>query len=225
MSRIAWLLPLVLLAACPEEKTKPKTDDPPSEPAPPPPRVDLAFVQKAMGPGFALANHPLVDDLDPRPGVEALVAIHQGGKRYQVAVVRGDHQVLARAPLAGKVLGQTDLTWVGDFRPAPLLPDGKKAFLMPIETLVYHRSVCGILAFRYRAEALSVVGEFSTRCWRKEAGGEGGDPFSMMSVKREGDAAIVETKDEGGETSRYTWDATSNAFSSPTAGKSGAKQR
>jgi hypothetical protein len=222
-------LTLVLLG-CPPPREKPKGGgtSPPAE-ALLPPRVDDAFLRAAFGAGFRLAGDVLIRDLDPRPGQEAIFAITKGG-HFELVVVRGDRQVLARAPLAGKVLGQADITLVGKLQALDLLPTGPlitspTAYLLPIETLVYQRSVCGILAFRYRRDALVLVGEFSCKCWRKEAGGEGGDPISFMKVTGEGANIRVEMQEDQGETGVHRWDASLGAFISQSAGKAGAKQR
>jgi hypothetical protein len=210
MLRIGCALVVVLGWLCTgcSRRAQPRTQEPVEE-TPPAPRVDQSFVLKAFGAGKALANQPLIADLDSRPGIEALVAIHGGGKDYQVAVVRGDGSVLARAPLGGKVLTQTTITHVGEFRAMALLPEGGKSYLMPVETEVYHRSVCGILGLRYRRDALSLIGEFSTKCWRKQAGGDGSDPFGYMSVTPEAGGVKIETKEEG---DAYRWDRNESAF-------------
>jgi hypothetical protein len=173
--------------------------------------VDQAFVLKAFGAGRLLANAPLIADLDPSPGVEALVAFHSGGKDYQLAVVNGAGRVLSRAPLGGKVLTQTTITAVGELKTQEL-PGAGKSVLLPIETEVYHRSVCGILALRYRREALSLIGEFATRCWRKQAGGDGADPLRYFKIVPRDGTTWIESEEEGGETRRYRWDEAQSAF-------------
>ena len=99
-----------------------------------------------------------------------------------------------------------------DFKRLDLWKDSK-TYLMPVETLVYHRSVCGVVVFRYRWNALSVVGEFATTCWRKEATGHGGDPFKDLKIIRDdaGNLVRVESIDDRGPRV-YRWDATKQAF-------------
>lgn len=208
--RSICLLALLAASGCPRQDPPRATDDPP-EPTPPTPRVDQAFVLKAFGAGKALANAPLIADLDPRPGIEALVAIHGGGKDYQVAVVNGDGRVLARTPLGGKVLTQATITGVGELK-AQELPGAGKTLLLPVETEVYHRSVCGILALRYRREALALIGEFSTKCWRKQAGGDGSDPMRYFKIVERDGKTWIESEEEGGELRLYRWDETQSAF-------------
>lgn len=225
---LALVAALLLVGGCPSEERR-AAPGPGAEEIPLPPRLDAAFLQAAFGAGFSLATEPLLEDLDPRPGTEALAAIARAG-RYEVVVVRGNRQVLARAPLAGKVLGQTDITHVGKLQAQDLLPtsaliQSPRAYLLPIETLVYQRSVCGILAFRYRRDALALVGEFSSKCWRKEAGGEGGDPMRFMKVIRDGDKVVVQMQEELDEAAVHRWDPALGAFVSPSAGKAGARQR
>jgi hypothetical protein len=175
------------------------------------PRVDTAFLQKAFGGAVTLANTPLTEDLDRRSGVEALVATHQGGKNYQVAVVRGNHKVLSQMPIGGKILAHANIVALGEFQTMDIFKDGRKIYLMPVDTLVYHRSVCGILAFRYRQDALSLIGEFSTKCWRTESGGDGSDPFTFFRIKQTGEEARIETEEPEGPR-LYRWDKTQQAF-------------
>jgi hypothetical protein len=232
MRSLLVLLGALTLGGCPPAKETPRAGSGSATEVPPVPLVTQSFVQAAFGPGFNLAGEALVEEIDSRPGPEAIFAVSRAG-RYELAVARGNHQILARAPLAGKILGHADITFVGKVKAEDLLPKSElvtnpRAFLLPIETLVYHRSVCGILAFRYRRDALVFVGEFQCKCWRKEAGGEGGDPFAFMKIVREsgkGDTVKVEMKEEEGETAVHRWDTSLGAFLSPSAGKAGAKQR
>lgn len=175
------------------------------------PRVDTAFLQKAFSGGVALANTPLIEDLDRRPGVEALIAVHQGGKNHQVAVVRGNHKVLSQMPIGGKILAHANIVAVGEFQTMDIFKDGQKVYMMPVDTLVFHRSVCGILAFRYRRETLSLIGEFSTKCWRTESGGDGSDPFTNFRIKQTGEEARIETEEPEGPRV-YRWDKSQQAF-------------
>ncbi len=215
---VGVLLGAVLLAAgCPRETPPAPADDPPEAPTPPP-KVDQAFLLRVFGAGRVLANAPLLADLDPRPGIEALVAIHAGGKDYQLAVVNGAGRVFARAPLGGKVLTATTITAVGELK-AQELPGAGRCLLLPVETEVYHRSVCGILALRYRREALALVGELSTRCWRKQAGGEGGDPMRYLKLRERDGKTVIETEEEGGEIRHYRWDESQGSFLSILAPK------
>jgi len=210
---IVLLLLLVPLSSC-ERRKKPPLPEP--ESVPPRPVVDEGFLAKALGPGTKLANKPVIDDIDRRSGTEALVAVHKDGRNYEVAVVRGNHEVLGRTPLGGKILSNANIQAIGEFRRLDLWKDSK-TYLMPVETLVYHRSVCGLVAFRYRYDTLSVDGEFATLCWRKEASGHGGDPFKDFKVIRDdaGKLLRVETIDDRGQRI-YTWDAAKQAFTSRT---------
>jgi len=211
LARALFLVSLALaLVACKPARRPPPPVEQEQE-VPPTPRVDSAFLRQALGPGLELANTPLVQDIDPRPGTEALVAVHRKGKGHEVALLRGNHQVLARAPLGGKILANAAIEAVGPFKEMDLWGDGGKSFLMPVDTLVYHRSVCGILAFRYRYNSLSLVGEFATKCWRKESGGDGGDPFASLKVDRQGKLLRIETVDDEGKR-LYRWDPSQQAF-------------
>lgn len=205
------LVPLALLPGAGCQKKKAPPPPPPAEVIPPTPKVDATFLRQALGPGFELANTPLIQDIDPRPGTEALIAVHRRGKNHEVALVRGNRQVLARAPLTGKIIANAVMEAVGPFKQVDLWGDGSKTFLMPVDTTVYHRSVCGLLAFRYRYNSLSLVGEFATKCWRKESGGDGGDPFANFKVERQGKQLTIETAEEDGKRI-YRWDETQQAF-------------
>jgi len=212
------LLASTLLPGCPDKKLPPSPRE--EESIPPTPKVDQAFLQQALGPGWTLANRPLVLDIDRRPGTEALVAAHKDNRNHQLAVIRGNHEVLARAPLGGKILANANIQAVAELKPFDLFGDGGKTYLMPVETLVYHQAVCGILAVRYRYHALSLVGEFATRCWRKQSGGHGGDPFGYFKVQREGKQLTVATEEERGKR-LYRWSEEQQAFlsSEPLPGK------
>lgn len=206
----ALLLSTVLVwAGCPPQRPRPPVTE---EDTPPVPRVDQAFLTKVFGPGFTLAQPPVIADLDSRPGTEALLVVDNGGKSFQLAVVRGNQEVLSRAPLAGKILASANITHVGAIHEVDLLSEVGKSYLLPIETLVYHRSVCGILAVRYRNDALSVVGEFSCKCWRKEAGGGGTDPYANLEIKRQGNEVEIEAMGEGNELRTYRWQPSASAF-------------
>ncbi len=192
---------------CPQKEPPPVKADP--EHALSMPVVDRAFVERALGPGVNLASKPLVMDIDPRPGQEALVVTEKAGD-FQVAVLRANARPLAQVPLGGKVLAHAHVRYVGELRAMDLLPDGSKIYVMPVETLVLKVPVCGMLAFRYREDALALVGEFACRCWRKEVGGAGVDPFSFMKVERGEQLRIVMDDPEGERT--FRWDAAQGSF-------------
>lgn len=230
MIRVRWytlarvsaaILPLALLG-CPPRDPPPAKADPHEQPLTMPP-VDRAFVERALGPGTNLANKPLVADIDPRAGQEALVVTEKAGKDFQLAVVRANGRVLSHVPLGGKVLAHANLRLVGELRAMDLLPDGSKIYLMPVETLVYKVPVCGLLAFRYREDALALVGEFASQCWRKEVGGTGADPYSFMKVERGEQLRIVMDDPEGERT--YRWDAPQGSFLALALGKTGKKKK
>ncbi len=205
---VAILLPAVLVG-CPQKEPPPVKADPTEQPATMPP-VDRTFVQRALGAGRDLASKALVADIDPRPGMEALVVTAKGGADFEVAVIRANAHVLSHVPLGGKVLAHAHVRLVGELRAMDLLPDGSKIYVMPVETLVLKVPVCGLLAFRYREDALALVGEFASRCWRKEVGGTGADPFSFMKVERGEQLRIVMDDPEGERT--YRWDPAQGSF-------------
>ena len=216
MQRTRSVLWVVLAAAvllttgCSRRKPPPSVKDEAKE-IPPTPNVDSSFLQSAFGPGRVLANKPLIADMDHRPGVEALIATHHGRRDYQVAVVRGNREVLSQTPLGGKILAHANIAVVGEFRAMDLWGDGKQTYLMPVETEVYRQTVCGFIAFRYRMDSLSVIAEFSTTCWRKASGGDGKDPFFHFAYERSGDELRVITQEQDGKR-LYRWDATQQAF-------------
>jgi hypothetical protein len=214
------ILPLVLLG-CPPKDPPPAKGDPQEQPITMPP-VDRAFVERALGPGTNLANKPLVADIDPRGGQEVLVVTEKAGKDYQLAVLQANGRVLSHVPLGGKVLAHANLRLVGELRSMDLLPDGSKIYLMPLETLVYKVPVCGLLAFRYREDALALVGEFASRCWRKEVGGTGADPFTFMKVERGEQLRVVMDDPEGERT--YRWDAAQGSFLALALAKTSKKK-
>ena len=199
---------LFLAMGCPQKEPPPVKADP--EQPLSMPVVDRAFVERALGPGVNLASKPLVMDIDPRPGQEALVVTEKAGADFQVAVLRANGRALAHVPLGGKVLAHAHVRLVGELRAMDLLPDGSKIYVMPVETLVLKVTVCGLLAFRYREDALALVGEFASRCWRKEVGGTGVDPFSFMKVERGEQLRIVMDDPEGERT--FRWDAAQGSF-------------
>jgi hypothetical protein len=202
---------LLVPPACRQEKTSP-APKPQEKPAPTVIKVDQHFVQKALGPGMELANAPIIADIDPRPGTEALLATHKQGRYYQVSVARGDHRVLARAPLGGKMLANADIRGVGQFKAMDLWSDGKPIYLMPVETMALKQPACGIIAFRYRQDTLSIIGEFSCKCWSKKMGGSGrSDPFSYFTVSKATGEVQVEMQEERGKR-RYRWDEAQQTF-------------
>ena len=95
---------LSLATGCPQKELAPVKADP-EQPLTMPP-VDRAFVERALGPGVNLASKPLVMDIDPRPGQEAMVVTEKAGADFQVAVLRANGRALAQVPLGGKVLAQ-----------------------------------------------------------------------------------------------------------------------
>jgi hypothetical protein len=203
-----FIVLLCSFAGCPPKDPPPAKAQ--TEEVPATPIVDQAFLQRAFGGGVTLANKPLIVDLDPRPGLEALIATQNAGKDYQVAVVRGNGRVLSRAPLGGKILAHANIRLVGDFRAMNLLPDGSKLYLMPVETLVYKSPVCGLLVFRYREDAIALVGEFASTCWRKAAGGDERDPFEHMKVLPGAEVRVEMDEPEGKRV--YRWDAAQASF-------------
>ena len=201
---------LVTLSGCPSKEIAPAPVQS-EESSLAAPEVNAEFLQKAFSPGTSLANKPLLADIDGQAGTEALIAIHHGGKDFEVAVVRANRKILAHTPLGGKILAQANITFVGEFRPLDLLSAGQKAYVMPLETLVWQRSVCGFLVFRYRHETLSLIGEFACKCWRKEVGGDGSDPYQYLTPKSQGSEIYLEIQEEE-ERQRYRWDAEQTAF-------------
>jgi hypothetical protein len=210
--RVLWVVlaaATLLASGCTRKKPPPPAEE--VEATPPTPKVDESFLDSAFGAGRVLANKPLIADIDHRPGVEALIAMHRGRRDYQVAVVRGNREVLSQTPLGGKILAHANIAAVGEFRAMDLWGDGKKTYLMPVETMVYRQTVCGFIAFRYRMDSLSVIAEFSTKCWRKASGGNGKDPFLTFAFERSGEELRVITQEQEGKR-LYRWDAKQQAF-------------
>ncbi len=205
------LLPLILLAGCPEKKAPPPAASQ-TEEAPPRPRVDEAFVRRAFNADALPANEALVVDMDPLPGEEAVVAVDMGNRNYQVAVVRGNHRLITRAPLGGKILAHTNVQRVGAFKRLEADGFARPLILLPVATMVREQWVCGILIFRYRAESLVLVGELGGRCWNKEAGARAEvDPYTLLSeVRADGELRLEMTEDKGVRT--YRFDKTQGAF-------------
>jgi hypothetical protein len=169
-------------------------------------------VERALGPEVALSGKGLVADLDPAPGIEALVVTHRGSGGYQLALLRGDHSVLLRTPLGGKVLANAYIRHAGELRLEPGLAGGQQVILLPVETLVRRNYVCGILAFRFRSEMLALVGELASLCWRRQAGARADiDPYSLLTLDRSVDPPAL-TVEEGAGARRYSWDPEQGAL-------------
>lgn len=207
-----FTLVLTLFFNCRQETAKVPIEPvkEPIEEAPTLPKVDQSLVRKIFGAKYSLANKPLLADIDSRPGIEALISVQREGKDHQLALIRGNQKVLAQAPLSGKVLAQASIRHLGEFRLLKILPEDNDAILLPVETLVYRDVYCGILAFRYRSEMLSMIGQFASSCWRREAGGKGGDPFSLVKVIKGKSVAIEIKKQQGAQ--KYFWDKEQMAF-------------
>jgi hypothetical protein len=216
-----WLgFTLLLIGGCPREASKEYKGELVEDNLPPAPRIDQAFVTRVLGPKSTLAGDPLVDEIDPRPGVEAIVAVRVE-KRFQLLVARGDGEILAKALLGGKILASANIQKIGPVRAMKLLPDGGKIYLLPLETLVHQRAVCGLLAFRYRDDTLLLVGEFASKCWRRLAGGDGSDPYAPLSIHRDGVRVMIQVEEDSG-VERYTWDKSQQAFR-PIKGPAGGR--
>ncbi len=205
------LLPLSLTMGCPDRHSAP----PPSqqeEEVPPRPRVDEAFARRAFSAEAMPANEALVMDLDPLPGEEAIVVVDLGNRNYQVAVVRGNHRVITRAPLGGKILAHTNVQRIGAFRRLKADDKALPMILLPVATLVFKQWVCGILVFRYRSETLVLVGELGSRCWNKEAGIKVEvDPYSLLKeANQDGELRLEMSEDNG--TRLYRWDKILGSF-------------
>ena len=200
------------LCGCPR-RAPPPTPDSTAQQAVAMPTVDVSFVRAALHPEARLANKPLLADLDPKPGTEALVVVHQGGRNHELALVRGNRKVLARSPLGGKFLAHASLRHVGAMKIISLLQDGGKVLFLPVETSVKKRWICGMLIFRYRSEMLVLAGELACRCWRKQAGArQDEDPHGLVKAERKPDGDVtVEVQEEKGSRV-YGWDAEQAAF-------------
>ena len=209
----ALLVLLLVLPACPDRPdqaspTLPRVEDPP-----PRPLVDEAFIKRAFNPDALLANEALVLELDPAPGVEAVVAVDLGNRNYQIAVVRGNHRVLSRAPLGGTILAHTNVQRIGAFKRLEVGRDKRPQVMLPVATLVQRQWVCGVLVLGYRAESLVLVGELGSRCWNREVVGKGGDldPYSLIQMGEEdGELSMAVTEDRGVRT--YRWDETKGTY-------------
>ena len=208
------LLLLLLLPACPDRQPQPPSARPRAEDPPPRPDVDEAFVRRAFNPDALPANKAMVLELDPAPGVEAVVAVDLGNRNYQVAVVRGNHRVLSRAPLGGKILAHANVQRIGQFKKLDLGGGAAGLHVMlPVATLVQRQWVCGVLLFRYRAEMLALVGEMGSRCWNREAGGkQDRDPYSdLVKIgQEEGELRLSITEERGVRT--YGFDKAGGSY-------------
>jgi len=207
----ALVVLLLFLPACPDRQQAAPRPAIEEEAPPPRPAVNEAFVKRAFNPDALPANDALVVELDPVPGIEALVAVDLGNRNYQVAVVRGNHKVLSRAPLGGKILAHTNVQRIGQFRRLEQPGDSRPRVMLPVATLVQRQWVCGVLVFRYRTETLVLVGEMGSRCWNREAAGKQIDPYTLIKVgEEEGALRLTVTEDRGVRT--YGWDAASGSY-------------
>lgn len=210
-SRVLLVL-LLFLSACPDRSEPSSPALPGAEDPPPRPLVDEAFIKRAFNPDALPANKALLLELDPAPGVEAVVTVDLGNRNYQIAVVRGNHQVLSRAPLGGKILSHANVQRIGSFKHLEVGPKKRPLVMLPVATLVQRQWVCGVLLFGYRAESLILVSELGTRCWNREAVGKGHDldPYSVIQFSEEdGEPRMAITEDLGVRT--YRWDETKGA--------------
>lgn len=205
------MLPLIL-SGCPQKEPPPASRAVPRE-AVAMPTVNEAFVRAALHPEARLATKPLLVDLDPKPGTEAVVVIHRGNTNHEIAVLRGNHKVLARDSLGGKMLRRASLRHVGAIKIEKLLPDGGKVLLLPVETSIKKQWVCGALIFRYRDEMLVMAGELHCNCWRKAAGATADvDPYaSLISITHKDGKALIRMQEQKG-VRVYGWDAEQAAF-------------
>lgn len=202
----------LFLSACSQKAPPAPTRTPPPE-AVSMPTVDQAFVRAALHPEASMANKPLLTDLDRRPGTEALVVIHRQRQNHELALLRGDHKVLARSPLGGKFLAHATLRHVGEMKIVKLLEDDGKVLFLPIETAIKRQYICGVLLFRYRGEMLVQSGELGCRCWRKEAGAaKTEDPQSLFKAEARPEGARIEVQEDRG-TRIYVWDSEMASFS------------
>ncbi len=195
------------LCGCPQKAPPPPSETEEKEVVPMP-TVDEAFVRAALHPEARLANKPLLMDLDPRPGTEALVVIQRGGANPEMALLRGNRKVLARTPLGGKFLAHSTLRHVGSMKIMTLLKDSGKVLFLPVETTVNKQWVCGTLIFRYHSEMIVLAGELACRCWRKQAGAsKDEDPHALIKAERKpgGEATVAIQEHKG--TRVYKWDA------------------
>ena len=175
--------------------------------------MNEAFAKRAFNADALPANEALVMELDPAPGIEAVVAVDLGNRNYQVAVVRGNHKVLSRAPLGGKILAHANVQRIGQFRRLEQSGGGRPHVMLPVATLVQRQWVCGVLVFRYRTESLVLVAEMGSRCWNAaaEAGGKELDPYSLIKVGEEdGALRLAVTEDRGVRT--YGWDEAGGSY-------------
>ncbi len=201
----------LFLSACPQKAPPPPTRTAPE--AVSMPTVDQAFIRAALHPEASLANKPLLADLDHRPGTEALVVIHRQRQNHELALLRGNHKILARSPLGGKFLAHATLRHVGEMKIVKLLEDDGKVLFLPIETSIKRQYVCGVLLFRYRGEMLVQSGELGCRCWRKEAGAaKTEDPHALFKAEAKPAGASVEVQEVRG-TRIYVWDKEMASFS------------
>lgn len=211
-------LALLGLSGCPDApKPKPAAEEPREAP-PPRPRVDEAFLRRALGPEASLSGEALVGELAPAPGEEALLTARDGG-RFVIAMVRGNHKVLARAPVGGRVMATGNVRAVGKLRAIDFPGVTGKVFVLPVETMVQRQFVCGLILLRYRGESLATVGELGSRCWRKAAGAAAEtDPHTLYKLVEAEGQTVLEVEEER-VIRPYRWDAVQYAFVSMTPRK------
>lgn len=194
-NKVYLVIFLSLVAACGRKEIA-KAPAAPAEEIPHLAQVDQAIIEEIFGVGRQIANTPLGADISPLAGQEFLVALKKNNRDYSVTVIGANRRALSEIPLGGKMLIHANITWVGDFRAFDFFDDSGQVFLMPVETEVYNSAVCGFIAFRYLEMGLAMMAEFSAKCWRKEAGGKGGEPWDLIKVNRQGKALTVETIQE-----------------------------
>jgi hypothetical protein len=153
---IGILAATLLLAGCSRSGKKPADDLYGYE-------VDKAFVARALGDGYQLVGGASVDDFDTRPGHEAVFVVRpRKGGRHELVMARGNREVIARAPFAGKPLDS------GTIPVAPVTLDLWKdkqstGFLLPVQ---FEGQVCHGLALRYvrTTRQLTLAGTFRVPC-------------------------------------------------------------
>ena len=79
---VLWIVlaATLLTSGCSRRKPPPAAKE--AEVTPPTPKVDESFLASAFGPGRILANKPFIADIDRRPGVEALIAMHRARRSF-----------------------------------------------------------------------------------------------------------------------------------------------
>lgn len=201
------LVALVGAGGCETEKKTPRPAVPPRDEVPPVPVVSEELVRRAVHPRAELVGKGLVADVAPMPGQEALVVVRGEKGHHELVVVRGNHKVVARAPLGGRIMATAHVQTVGELHQERLAGLDTPLYLLPIETRVQRQWACGTLAFRFRSGALILVGEMGSRCWSATAtGGSPRDPSSLYEIKElEGETRILMSED-GGKVRPWRWD-------------------